>query len=156
MCIVSFYFGSVLTLFYYPNSLQWTEIHHVAKFDAVPLLSKKIVPPISAVYGNCTSSFGVVMSQFVREFRDEVSLLQRFNQEQQMIFLLITAGSTKRKERKHTGAHVVWSNLSSAWASCDLLGLQALICSLIKLVALLGTSMGGRRPPCVDTPFCNH
>jgi hypothetical protein len=107
MCIISFYFESVLTLFYYPNSLQWTEIHHVAKFDAVPLLSKKIVPPISVVYGNCTSSFGVVMSQFVREFKDEVSLLQRFNQEQQMIFLLITAGSTKRKERKHTGAHVV-------------------------------------------------
>uniref|UniRef100_A0A2N9EPH1 Uncharacterized protein n=1 Tax=Fagus sylvatica TaxID=28930 RepID=A0A2N9EPH1_FAGSY len=53
--------------------LQWTEIHHVAKFDAVPLLSKKIVPPISVVYGNCTSSFGVVMSQFVREFKDEPS-----------------------------------------------------------------------------------
>ena len=87
------------------------------------------------------------MSQFVREFRDEVSLLQRFNQEQQMIFLLITAGSTKRKERKHTGAHVVRSNLSSAWASCNLFGLQALIRSLIQLVALLGTSIGGRRPP---------
>ena len=53
----------------------------------------------------------------------------------------------REKERKHTGAHVVQSNLSSAWASCDLFGLQALIRSLIKLLALLGTSMGGRRPP---------
>uniref|UniRef100_A0A2N9HAW0 Uncharacterized protein n=1 Tax=Fagus sylvatica TaxID=28930 RepID=A0A2N9HAW0_FAGSY len=53
----------------------------------------------------------------------------------------------EKKERKHTGAHVVRSNLSSAWASCNLFGLQALIRSLIQLVALLGTSIGGRRPP---------
>jgi hypothetical protein len=70
------------------------------RFDAVPLLSEKIPPTIGAVCGNCTSSFGAVMSQFIREFRDEGSLLQRFNQEQQMIFLLITAGSTKRKGKE--------------------------------------------------------
>ena len=37
MSVVSFYFGSILILFYHPNSLQWTEIHDTAKFDAVPL-----------------------------------------------------------------------------------------------------------------------
>ena len=37
MCVIPFYFGSVLALFYRPNNLQWTDIHDVAKFDAVPL-----------------------------------------------------------------------------------------------------------------------
>ena len=42
MCVVSFYFGSILALFYHPNSLQWTEIYDAAKFDAVRLLSQKL------------------------------------------------------------------------------------------------------------------
>jgi hypothetical protein len=73
---------------------QWTEIHRTVIFVAVPLLSEKIGPPIGAVCGNCTSSFGAVMSQFIK------GEVQRFKQEQQMIFLLITAGSTKRKGKE--------------------------------------------------------
>ena len=76
--IMCFIFCSILS----SNSLQWIEIHRAVRFDAVPLLSQKIPPTIGAVYGNCTSSFDVVMSQFIREFKDEGSLLQRFNQEQ--------------------------------------------------------------------------
>ena len=44
LCVVSFYFGLVLALFYHPNSLQWTEIHRIVMFVAVPLLSEKIGP----------------------------------------------------------------------------------------------------------------
>uniref|UniRef100_A0A2N9GBT4 Uncharacterized protein n=1 Tax=Fagus sylvatica TaxID=28930 RepID=A0A2N9GBT4_FAGSY len=41
------------------------------------------------------------MSQFInKKFRDEVSLLQRINQEQQMMFLLISACSTQRKGKE--------------------------------------------------------
>ncbi len=125
-----------LALFYHPTVPNRLRFMTLQSFDAVPILSKKIPPTIGAVCGDCTSSFGAMMSQFIREFRDEGSLLQRFNQEQQMIFLLIKSDSTK--ERKHTGACIVRSKLSSARASCDLFGLQALIRSLIKLVALLG------------------
>jgi hypothetical protein len=83
------------------NSLQRTENLRVVRFDAVPILSEKIPPTIGAVCGNCTSSFGTVMSQFInKKFRDGVSLLQKFNQEQQMMFLLISACSTQRKGKE--------------------------------------------------------
>uniref|UniRef100_A0A2N9ICB0 non-specific serine/threonine protein kinase n=1 Tax=Fagus sylvatica TaxID=28930 RepID=A0A2N9ICB0_FAGSY len=46
-------------------------------------------------------AFGTVMSQFInKKFRDGVSLLQKFNQEQQMMFLLISACSTQRKGKE--------------------------------------------------------
>jgi hypothetical protein len=55
---------------------------------------KKFPPSIGAVCGDCTSNFDAVMSQFIGKFRDEGSLLQRVNQEQQMIFLPIKGCST--------------------------------------------------------------
>jgi hypothetical protein len=55
MCIV---FYSIFS----SNSIQWTEIQHDVRFDAVPILSEKILPTIGAVCGDCTSSFGTVMS----------------------------------------------------------------------------------------------
>jgi hypothetical protein len=62
---------------------------------------KKYPPSIGAVCGNCTSSFGTVISQFINgKFRDEVSLLESFNQEQQMMFLLSSACSTQRKGKE--------------------------------------------------------
>jgi hypothetical protein len=117
------------------NSFQWTEIHRAVRFDAVPLLSQKIPPIIGAVYGNCTSSFGVVMSQFIREFKDEGSLLQRFYQEQQTIFLFITTGSTVEKRRGNILVHML---SDQSLVRLGLFLLQASIRSLIKLVALLG------------------
>uniref|UniRef100_A0A2N9G7Z9 Uncharacterized protein n=1 Tax=Fagus sylvatica TaxID=28930 RepID=A0A2N9G7Z9_FAGSY len=75
------------------------------------------------------------MSQFIREFRDEGSLLQRFNQEQQMIFLFITTGSTVEKRKGNILMHML-SDQSSVRPGLFLL--QASIRSLIKLVALLG------------------
>ena len=87
LCVM--YSGSILSF----NSPQRTEIQRATRFVAVPILSEKIPPTIGAgaVCGNCTSNFGAVMSQFIRKFRDEGSLLQRINQEQKMIFLLIKA-----------------------------------------------------------------
>ena len=85
LCVM--YSGSILSF----NSPQRTEIQRAVRFDAVPILSEKIPPTIGAVCGDCTSNFGAVMSQFIRKFRDEGSLLQRINQEQKMIFLLIKA-----------------------------------------------------------------
>jgi hypothetical protein len=41
---------------------------------------KKFPPSIGAVCGDCTSSFGAVISQFIREFRDVVGLLQHARQ----------------------------------------------------------------------------
>jgi hypothetical protein len=95
LCVI--YFCSILSF----NSLQRTEIQRAVRFDAVPILSEKIPPTIGAVCGNCTSSFGTVISQFInRKFRGEVSLLQSFNQEQQMMFLLSSACSTQRKGKE--------------------------------------------------------
>ena len=56
-----------------------------------------------------------MMSQFINEkFRDEVSLLQRFNQEQHMMFLLISACSTQRKGKETYWCTCCRSKLSSA------------------------------------------
>ena len=106
----------------------------VLRFDAVPLLSQKIPFTIGAVYGNCTPSFGVVMSQFIREFKNEWSLLQRFNQVQQTIFLFITTGSTVEKRKGNILVHML---SDQSLVRLGLFLLQASIRSLIKLVALL-------------------
>ena len=68
------------------------------------------------------------------EFRDS-------NKSNRWYFYSLQQAQQRGKERKHAGAHVIWSNLSSAWASCDFFGLQASIRSLIKLVALLGIDL---------------
>jgi hypothetical protein len=60
---------SILALFYHPNSLQWTEIHHGQGLFAVLLLSHFKFLQLAPSVGNCTSSFGVMMSQFIRKLR---------------------------------------------------------------------------------------
>jgi hypothetical protein len=49
--IMCFVFYSILS----SNSLQWTEIHDVAKFDAVPILSEKI--PLTVIFFTYYESF---------------------------------------------------------------------------------------------------
>uniref|UniRef100_A0A2N9IPU6 Uncharacterized protein n=1 Tax=Fagus sylvatica TaxID=28930 RepID=A0A2N9IPU6_FAGSY len=61
LCVM--YSGTILS----SNSPQRIEIQCAVRFDAVPILSEKIPPTIGAVCGNCTSSFGTVMSQFINK-----------------------------------------------------------------------------------------
>jgi hypothetical protein len=147
MCVVSICVGSILALFYQPANLQWTEIHDQG-FICGSITVTFYVPTIGAVCGKLHFKFwrcDVLVHQRVQggsEFITEIQPTATDN-----IFAHFGRLNKEKKERKHTGAHVVRSNLSSAWASCNLFGLQALIRSLIQLVALLGTSIGGRRPP---------
>ena len=70
MWVISVCFGSILVLFYHPNSLQWIEIHHDQGFICGSITVTFYVPTIGIVCGNCTSSFGAMMSQFIRKLKD--------------------------------------------------------------------------------------
>ena len=50
MCYV-FLFGSIFALFYYPNSLQWTDIHRSQDFICHSIIVTFYVPTIGAVCG---------------------------------------------------------------------------------------------------------
>jgi hypothetical protein len=146
MWVVSFSFRSILTLFYHPNSFQWTEIHRGQGFICGSITVTFYVPSIGTVCGKLHFKLR----------RYDVSVhqrIQRFNQEQQMIFFRYSR-LNKEKRKGNILVHIL-SDQSLVF------GLQALIRSLIKacspprhrsglpvtFLGVLGTSMGGRRPP---------